>query len=381
MRIAWATALLAATLLAAIGALAQAPAERPWQVVILDGGDAGSPAAAAVERAMRAALGATAAHGVEFHQESLDAARFPGTDVEAEQLALFARRYGDRRIDAVIAVAPAALDFAEKHRDRLWPSARIVYHSVPEEFMPKRALRPVTTGVPLRYELAGTVALALQLRPEAKRVVVIAGAAEADRQMTDRARTSLAPFGGRVEVEYWTDRKLDELRAQVAKLPSDAIVLYLGVHRDAAGRTLAPNEALRELAAASPAPFFGVVETQIGAGIVAGRVDSLELRGQRAAALVAAALSAPVDARAAQLPIAGTAKCVADDRALVRHGLDEDRLPQGCEVRYRTPSLWRDVRGYVAAAVAVLAGLCVLAFLRYRRRRTEAARRGTPMGG
>jgi hypothetical protein len=376
MRIAWATALLAATLLAAIGHLAQAPAERPWQVVILDGGDASSPATAAVERATRAALAANAARGVDFHPESLDAARFPGTDVEAEQLALFARSYGDRRIDVLFGVAPAALDFAEKHRDRLWPSARIVYHSVPEEFMPKRALRPVTTGVPLRYELAGTVALALQLRPEAKRVVVIAGAAQADRQMTDRARVSLAPFGGRVQVEYWADRTLDELLVQVATLPADAIVLYLGVHRDAAGRTLAPNEALRKLAAASTVPFFGVVETEIGAGIVAGRVDSLELRGQRAAALVTAALTS-ADARATQLPIAGTAKCVADGNALVRHGLDEDRLPQGCEVRDRTPSRWRELRGYVVAAVAVLAGLCALAFLRYRRRRGAGADRGS----
>ncbi|HEY7441389.1 MAG TPA: sensor histidine kinase, partial [Vicinamibacterales bacterium] len=64
-----------------------------------------------------------------------------------------------------------------------------------------------------------------------------------------------------------------------------------------------------------------------------------------------------------------------DARQLERWGIDERLLPPGSEVRFRSPSLWRDYRPQVigALAVAALQALLIggLLFERRRRRRAE----------
>src|SRR5262245_61504015 len=132
---------------AAFVALFASAADRPWRVVILNGTDPYLPAFMAIDRATRAALTAPGAHPAESYSEALDRMRFPGAEIEAEVLALLRRKYANQHIDAVIAVTPPALDFAERHRDLLWPAAYIVFHSVSEEVLRKRTLLPVTTGV------------------------------------------------------------------------------------------------------------------------------------------------------------------------------------------------------------------------------------------
>ncbi len=359
-------------------ALAQSGSPTPWRVVILNGSDPNLPAFLAIDRAMRAALTAPSAHPVEIYSETLDAMRFPGKELEPEILALLSRKYADRSVDAVVTVAPSALEFAEKHHDLLWPSARIVYHSVPDEVLAKMHLRPETTGVPIRHALASTVDLALLLRPHTNRVVVISGSGDFDVLMSSLAKAGLERFKSRVQIEYWLDRTVDDLVAQVSRLPSDSIVLYLTVYRDAAGRMFAPRDALKRLAEASSVPIFGAVETYVGWGIAAGQVDSLELRGQRAAQLVHAGLSHP---SSSQTTSTGTTRCVADANQLARLGLDEDRLPQECEVLFRQPSLWHDYRWpVIGVALALIAqSALVVALLvqrRYRRiAELEAQRR------
>ena len=70
-----------------------------------------------------------------------------------------------------------------------------------------------------------------------------------------------------------------------------------------------------------------------------------------------------------------------DERQMVRWGLSEKNLPAGFEVVNRSPSLWRDYKGYVAAALLfffaqsfLISGLLVQ---RRSRRRAEHELRGT----
>jgi signal transduction histidine kinase len=70
---------------------------------------------------------------------------------------------------------------------------------------------------------------------------------------------------------------------------------------------------------------------------------------------------------------------VADARQLERHGISLDLLPPDCDVRFLSPSLWREYRWYVlgaliviAAQAALIAGL-VLQRREVRRRRGELA--------
>ena len=133
----------------------------------------------------------------------------------------------------------------------------------------------------------------------------------------------------------------------------DDAVLYLAIGRDAEGRTFGPAEAVRLLSAASAAPVYGPLETYIGRGAVAGMVYSFEDRGRRMGELVHEVLSsrpAPVPPPVATEP----PTCMADARQLERFGLDASLLPPGCDIRFVPPSLWREYRWYVLAALVVI---------------------------
>jgi hypothetical protein len=65
------------------------------------------------------------------------------------------------------------------------------------------------------------------------------------------------------------------------------VVLYLTVFRDGDGVPHVPRDVLRRIAAVSRAPVFGVFETYLGEGIVAGSIASYGAQGRSAGELVA----------------------------------------------------------------------------------------------
>jgi signal transduction histidine kinase len=334
-------------------AVAQAPAERPWRVVVLNDGDPTLPAFIAIDRGLRAVLSAPGKHPVDVFYETLDVLRFPEALFERELVAMLAKKYETSGVDAVVAIGISALRFAEKHRDRLWPEAPVLFSGVPPDFLRERRLPPGATGFSRAYDLAGAAEIALRLRPSTRRLVVISGTSEFDRTMAHLARTQLEPYAERVALEYWQDAPIGELLRRVARLGREDAVLYLTIGRDADGHTFTPRAALERLSAASAAPIYGPFETYIGHGIVAGNVYGFETSGKRVGELLHEVLSAP---RGAPLPPVspGESFCIADADQMERFGLSAGGLPPGCELRYTRPSLWREYRWYVVGALLVI---------------------------
>ncbi len=95
-------------------------------MVILTASDSTLPAFVAIDKGTRAVLAASTQPRFEVFTEPLDLMRFPGAKFEPELLALMAKKYANQHIDAIIAAGPPALEFAARHRDRLWPGAPIL---------------------------------------------------------------------------------------------------------------------------------------------------------------------------------------------------------------------------------------------------------------
>jgi signal transduction histidine kinase len=348
-------------------------ADGPWRVVILSGTDPTLPAFVAIDRAMRGALNAPGTHPVELYLESLDTMRFPGAQIEPEMLALLKKKYAKERVDAVIAVVPAGLAFAERHRDDIWPGAAIVFHSVAENELRGRTLAPRTTGIPARFDMAGTADLALRLRPSTRRLVVIGGSGDYDRYVLAIAREQLGSRRKDVDIEYWTDRRFDDLTRDTAQLPADAAILILSIGRDAAGRTFTARDAAALLARSASVPMFAIYDTFMGTGVVAGMVDNYAWRGERVAKHLVDTLASGADSPM-PVPAVVPSECVADARELTKWNLSQDRLPPGCTVRFGEPTALQRYRWQIALAFAIIASQSVLiaALVLQRRRRRHA---------
>jgi PAS domain S-box-containing protein len=158
----------------------------------------------------------------------------------------------------------------------------------------------------------------------------------------------------------------------LARLPSDAIVIYLTILQDGTGERFIPRDVAATIADAASAPVYGVYDTYLGQGIVGGYMDTFEGTGRAAARLGLRVLAGerPESIR----PDAETQAFMVDWRQLRRWGIDETRLPPGTIVRFEQPTLWGQYRdGILAvAALVVLQSLLIVALLLQARRRRRA---------
>ena len=364
--------LIAGLCIAAVPAYA---VEEDARVLILNGMDPYLPAFLAIDSAMRANLADETPRRIIFFAEPLDAQRFPVQVLEPEYLALLTKKYSTLRVDVVVAVTQAALEFFERHGERLWPGARLVYVGFPGEVIRPAELPANTTGVVTHLDIEGTIDLARRLQPDARRILVVSGVSDLDRRAEQLARQALSMKAGNATAEYLSGLPLPELTARVASEPANSIVLYLAQFRDRDGRPYTPREVLRSISAKSVAPVYSVAETYVRFGMVAGSMESYaykEAEHRRAGTCGAggrAGRSESRPARSAEPMYCGRA-------VLERWSLDERRLPQGCEIRFADHSYLREHLWQILAGLAVIVGqsflIAALLVQRRRRRRAES---------
>ena len=346
-------------------------ADEEARVLILNGTDPYLPAYLEIDSAMRASLAQQAERRIVYFSEPLDAQRFQVEAFEPELVALLAKKYSGLKFDVIVAISRRAFEFYNRHGAKLWPGARLVYSGWPGEALESSELPTGATAVVTRQEVAETISLARRLQPDARRVVIISGASDLDRRNEHLVRESLAKMLDGLPAEFLIGLPVPDLVTRLAAEPSNTIAIYLSQFRDRDGRPYTPREVLRAISAGSGAPVYGIVETYLGFGMVAGIAESYTERGRLIAELIHQSLAGGSPAADRALLVAPS-RCVADARALQRWSLDERRLPNGCDIRFANVPVWREYWWQIALTLAVIVGQTLLItalFNQHRRRR------------
>ncbi len=309
---------------------------------------------------------------VSIYSEHVDIERYQGADVERRVRDAFQAKYAGVPLDAIVAFQPSPLGFLARWGRDLWPGVPVVVAGVDELLLTRLELPPRVAAIPMRYDVEGTVRLALRLLPETRRVALISGVSPQNRHFADLHRERLRAFGDRMELIDLTGLSLEEMLTRVAALPEHSILLVSLVWIDGAGRSLVGLDLLPRVSAAANRPVFSVFGPTVGAGAVGGSmVDLLELSAEagRVAVRVLRGEAVP-PSEASQV----SQQVVVDWRQLRRWGLDEHRLPPGALVLHREPTLWEQYRWAVVSSLGVLVSqtLVVVALLFERRRRRRA---------
>jgi signal transduction histidine kinase/predicted ATPase len=281
------------------------------------------------------------------------------------------QKYAGRRVDLVIAAGSLAISFLAQRRDSLFPHSPLIFVGS-QEIGVYKSLGPEASGIVTRSNPVQTVELALQLQPDAKRMVVVTGTSAADRQLEDKSRQPLSIFSRRLKVDYWSGFPTAELSHQLGTLPYGTFVLYLPYSGPPPPEVLRPIA--RKLAAAASVPVYTTFFDYTGDGVVGGAAQTLDEIGRQTGALAIRILTA----HASNLRLFANSVNIVDWRQLQRWGLSEANLPPGTIVRFRPPpSLWEDHKGAVLGAVAALAVqallIAALIVLAMRRQRAQAA--------
>ncbi len=231
-----------------------------------------------------------------------------------------------------------------------------------------------STGVIADLDLAGTLALAVELQPDIRNVFVVSGASGPGREYARLARAQLQPFERRLEITYLSGLATKDLEARLATLPERSIVYYLVVYQDGAGEAFGPKAYSERVASVARAPTYTWSDAVMGLGLVGGslldRQAMMEAVGQLAVRVLRGERADSIPTSSPSLNVSQV-----DWRQLRRWGISEARVPAGTLVRFKEFSAWERYRIYILGAAAILlaqsaliAGLLVQ---RSRRRHAE----------
>ena len=277
-------------------------------------------------------------------------------------------KYSNPKPDVIIPVFNSAVDLALKHGPDLFPGVPIVFGGIESDFVEDRSLGPNVTGYLTDNNYTGTLDLALNLHPDTRNVVVVAGAGPIGRGWTKACRESFESYKERVDFTYLTGLPLETLLEKVANLPAHTVVFSLPVLQDGAGKKFIGYESLSHISRVSSAPVYSFRDINIGSGIVGGYMSSFEEDGKSVGQLALRILRGeqPED-----IPItrASTFLYMFDWRQLKSWSIAEERLPPGSIVKFKELTVWEKQKDQIIVVLALfLSQALIISYLLYRRR-------------
>lgn len=348
-----------------------AEAQPKKQVLILFDERMDLPGLRLLDQGVTAGLRSSFGSGVEIYRESLDLSRFPMTNSGEFLRDHYRQKYSGKRIDIVLAMMKPSLDFILRYGKDIFPDVPVVFCNVEKRQMIERAPGSNFTGVIVKRDFAKTASLVLKVLPGTKQFVFVSGTSDYDRGLAELARADLKQFEGRIRISYLTDLPLDELLGQVAKLPSDSVVLVSSLFVDGRGAAWDPYEVVSLISQRANVPTFGFTDQYVGRGIVGGHVFTLESEGEKAAELITRILHGE---KAGDVPFIemGPSADTFDWRQLRRWKIDQTILPPRSVLRFYQPSLWERRKGLligIATLVTAESLIIISMILNLRRRR------------
>jgi signal transduction histidine kinase len=304
-----------------------------------------------------------------------------GFDVSPEKLvvdyllSLFAQR---SRPDLVVTIGGPAAVFARKYRQQLFPASPLLFAAVDQRFVQRGSLADNETMIAAANDMAAVVDDILQLFPDTSNVFVVLGSGPHGRFWRRELDRDLERFRGRVTFTWSDELTLTGLLNRVATLPPRSAVYFLSFGTDTLVGAYAEDRVLADIHAAANAPLFGVLNAEMGHGIIGGTLMDMHEVSRQTADVALRVLNGELPADI-DTPAQKPGPRVFDWRELRRWHVSDSRLPAGSVVLFRQPGVWERFKWLIiAGASALIAQALLIGGLlvhRAKRRRAEQSLR------
>ena len=310
---------------------------------------------------------------IEFHEVSLDMGRFSEGARERPFVAYLQALFADRKLDLVVPVGGPASRFTRAYRPELFPSVPVLHAGADQRLVLPALLGSLDAATPVKNDVPGQVELILDLLPDLENLAIVLGRSPIEQYWRSELARELEIFRGRLHLLWLDDLPLDEMRQQVASLPPHSAVLHVLLLVDAAGVPQQLDKALAALAAESSAPTFGLFESQLGHGVVGGRLVSTGAIVDQAVDAASRLLRGEPATQMSYPPVQPGSP-IFDSRQLARWKIPASVLPPGSEIRFRPPSVWDLYRWPLVGGLGlfVLQSALIVGLLLQRRCRRTA---------
>lgn len=337
------TLLLTLTALGASGAT-------PKRVLILDSfGHDVAPFGVAVS-AFRTTLIRDFGQPVDVYESTLDVARFAEQGFDKPLADFLDQRFADSPVDLVVPIGAPAARFAAKHRNTIFVGTPLLFVGAEPRTLPPDALETNATLVTEKDDLPGMIEDILQIQPNTTNIVVLFGVSPIEQFWAGECRREWEAFTNRLGFSWLDTLSLQQIQERVRKLPPRSFIVIPLLLMDANRVPYDGYEVLEAIHAAANAPIFGYFRSQLGRGVIGGRLYQDSRVGTLAAKVAIRILRGE---RAADIPpeIIGSSPPTYDWRELTRWGIRPDRLPAGSVIEFREPTLWEQYRWRIVGVV------------------------------
>lgn len=274
-------------------------------------------------------------------------------------------------IDLIVAVLPAATQFiadlegiAEVPQIRVAPDP----NSILSDLAKDNVFFVISTA---RENIESTLNQMLALRPQTRKIEIIAGVSQTDTVYLTMARNVLAESTIKTEIEFHVGEQPSSLREHLENLTENESILLLPYESYGAEASPVPLGYDAVLAEASAAPIFGIYDSNMGSGIVGGQLSSSAAIASFTAEL---ALDLLAGATPEQQIVISSGTPTYDARQVQKWGLDLDQLNTPYDLRYQTSSLWEERPTLVITGGSLILLFALLIFVQaYWLRKSKAS--------
>ena len=235
--------------------------------------------------------------------------------------------------DVVIVGDDAALQFVLDHRDGLFKGMPVVFEGVNDEALVKKALKdPLVTGIVEKLSVEENIDLALQLLPDATKVVAVL-----DDTVTGEAERkrfySVEDKYPELEFSELNASKLTSgaLQRSLRALTEDTILIFIVMTADADGELYNSQQIGDFMLLYSNVPAFRMVEAGIGSGLLGGNVVSMYKSGEEAAKMAMKIIGGTAVSEIEPM-LESPNECVIDEEIMRRYELDINKIPDDAKV-------------------------------------------------
>ncbi|MBU1002333.1 MAG: response regulator [Proteobacteria bacterium] len=265
--------------------------------------------------------------GIELQVEYMDFKRYELAHLAPLLVDLYARKFSDKRFDLIMVSDNNAFSFIRQYGDALFPGLPVIFCGV-NDLDPSVIKGLNMTGIVENFDVAETLALALNQHPEKRKLVVIGDLSNTGVAIMNQVKQAEPRFANQLRFSYWTKYDLDEIMTRAAQAGDDTFFYFIPFYTEINGRFYSAQQLLELVYQSTDAPLYSSWEFLLGHGIVGGKLLSGIDHGRRAAQMAMRILSGE---KTQDIPVVTEAETHYrfDYEVLVSHGIPVELLPEG----------------------------------------------------
>lgn len=266
---------------------------------------------------------------------------------------LYAYKYQNMKIDAVIVSDNIAFDYTREFGKDVFPGTPVFFCGV--NYLEPQSIKdfPLYTGISEMVDIEKNISLILKLHPMTRQIAFIVDSTETGLIIASFLNRQRQKYGNRLEIRQLTDLTFGELQTEVSRLPDDTVILLSIFFRDRAGKFMEFDESTKQIVKASKVPVYALWDFSLGYGTFGGYLTSGREQGTSVARKVLQYFSGtPVT----QIPVRYEEVTIPkfDWSVIQKYKINAEALPSDAVINNRPANIFEQYRELVVGGFALI---------------------------